>query len=336
MQQTIRVLIFFLLLGLNSCNVQKTAVQKTENEKLTAFFQKKEVTILVTDSGLGGMSVAAELENRIKDKGVFEKVNVVFFNAQPKPRSGYNSMKTTEEKVRVFNNALFAMQDKLKPDMLLIACNTLSVLYDKTPFSKVANFPVEGVVEAGVDLIENSLKKTADAQVIIFATETTIGQETHKNKLVQSGISDNQIITQACPDLAGRIERNPNSEKTKSLVKQYVEEAVQKIKTQEKPLMVSYNCTHYPYIDTLFKEEFASHNIAVANFLNPNPLMIDFMFDEKHINRFQKTDVSVKVVSQIELLPNKIEAISNLVKPTSLSTSEALKNYKYSSGFFKI
>jgi len=335
MKQIIKIL-FFLLLGVTSCQENKTPIQKTETEKLSAFFQKEEVTIVVTDSGLGGMSVAAELENRIKDKGTFKKVNIVFFNAQPKPKSGYNSMKTTEEKVRVFNNALFAMQDKLKPDMLLIACNTLSVLYDKTPFSKQANFPVEGVVDAGVDLINNSLKETEDAQVIIFATETTIGQETHKNKLLQTGVPKDQIITQACPNLAGRIERNPNSEKTKKLVKQYVNEAVEKINKEEKPLLVSYNCTHYPYIDDLFKEEFASHNIAVANFLNPNPLMIDFIFEKEYTNRYKKMEVSVEVVSQIKLLSNKIEAISGLVKSTSPATSEALINYKYSQGFFKI
>ena len=336
MQQIIKIFLFVSLLIITSCQDKKTYLQKTEDQKLTEFFQKKEITILVTDSGLGGLSVAAELENRIKDKAVFKKINIIFFNAQPKPKSGYNSMKTTEEKIRVFNNALFAMNKKLKPDMLLIACNTLSVLYDQTPFSKEADFPVVGVVNAGVNLIEDTLKETTDSQVIIFATETTIGQETHKKKLLQLGVSNNQIITQACPNLAGRIERNPNSNRTKELVKKYVEEAVQKIQTEENALLVSYNCTHYPYIDNLFKEEFESHNISVADFLNPNPLMIDFIFDKNYVNRYQNTNVSVEIISQIELSPDKIEAISKLIKPTSKTTSEVLKNYEYTPNFFKI
>jgi hypothetical protein len=64
--------------------------------------------------------------------------------------------------------------------------------------------------------------------------------------------------------------------------------------------------------------------------------MIDFIFDKKYINRYYKTNVSVEVVSQIKLLPNKIEAISGLVKPTSQATSKALINYKYSQGFFEL
>jgi hypothetical protein len=92
---------------------------------------KKEITILVTDSGLGGLSVAADVAARLPESGVFEKARIVFYNALFH-NSGYNNLKTDAEKVRIFNAVLKAMNRRYHPD-LLIACNTLSVVYEKTP-----------------------------------------------------------------------------------------------------------------------------------------------------------------------------------------------------------
>jgi hypothetical protein len=41
---------------------------------LTEFFKKDEVTICVTDVGLGGMSVLSEIERRLQDIPLFPKV----------------------------------------------------------------------------------------------------------------------------------------------------------------------------------------------------------------------------------------------------------------------
>jgi len=327
---TITILISLLLTS--SCAVNKIST----SDKLNSFFKKKEVTIVVTDSGLGGLSVAAELENRIKKSGVFKKVNIVFFNALAAKNKGYNRLKTTEEKVAVFDSALKSIDKKLKPDLLLIACNTLSVLYDLTKFSKKAKFPVVGIVGTGVDLIYSKLKKSKSAQVIIFATKTTVNQESHKKMLIQKGIDNNQVIMQACPRLAGRIERNPKSKKTKRLVKKYIEQAINKLAENTDSLYVSYNCTHYPYVDGLFRKEFKKHRVNVVDFLNPNPLMINFIFNKKYLNRYQKTKTHVRVISQVSLSDKKIRAISGLLNKISKKTALALKNYDLYPDFFKL
>ncbi len=331
MKKVFKIGLIITLFLLQSCSIHKS----TEAQQLTHFFNKEEVTIVVTDSGLGGISVAADLENRIREKGTFKQVNIVFFNALLANNKGYNSMKTTKEKVTVFNSALNAMDKKIKPDLVLIACNTLSVLYDKTAFSKNVKIPVVGVVDSGVELINNNLKGINDSKVLIFATKTTVNQQSHKNKLLKLGISDKQIITQACPSLAGKIELNPNGKETKYLVKKYVEESIQKIDKKDKNLFVSYNCTHYPYIDTLFKEAFKKQNITINKFLNPNPLMVDFIFDKKYANRYKKTNTSVEVISQAKLLPDEIKSISNLIRIDSDKTSKALENYSLKTQLFR-
>lgn len=309
--------------------------QLTQEQKLAKFFNKKEVTILVTDSGLGGLSVAADVANRMKKNNVFEKVKVIFFNAQPHLHSGYNSMKTTEQKVKIFNNALISMNREFKPDILLIACNTLSVLYDYTDFSKTAAFPVLGVVNAGVKLIEREIKNDPGSRVIIFATKTTVRQNKHKKQLMADGIAEERIITQACPHLAGRIERGPQSDTTKALVRKYVDRALVKLDDDKTPLYVSYNCTHYGYVNDVFQQVFKDKGREVRAFLDPNPLMADFMFTKENINRYPQSEVEVKVVSQPELTPGKIAAIYELIAPISAETAEALMDYEFKADFFE-
>lgn len=321
------VLIFILLI---SCKRQLTQEQRLAN-----FFNKKEVTILVTDSGLGGMSVAADVTKRMKKNHVFKKVNIIFFNAQPNLHSGYNSMKSTRQKVKIFNNALVSMNREFKPDILLIACNTLSVLYDYTDFSKMAAFPVLGVVNAGVKLIEQEIKKDPDSKVIIFATKTTVKQGKHKKQLMADGIAEERIITQACPHLAGRIERGPQSDTTKALVRKYVDMALAKLNDDKTPLYVSYNCTHYGYVNDVFQQVFKDKARKVRAFLDPNPLMSDFMFTEEYTGRYPQSEVKVKVVSQPELTPGKIAAIYELIDPVSAEAAEALMDYEFKPDFFE-
>ena len=50
--------------------------------------------IVITDSGLGGLSVLGELERRIKENPIFENAELIFFNALFSPDYGYNSMKS--------------------------------------------------------------------------------------------------------------------------------------------------------------------------------------------------------------------------------------------------
>ena len=134
MQKLIKFLSFLIIVLTLFSHCAK---QKDMDQMITDFFSEhKNVTILVTDSGLGGLSVAADVAARLPESGVFENARIVFFNSLFHNRSGYNSLKSQDEKVRIFNIALKTMKKKYHPDLLLIACNTLSVLYDKTPFSR--------------------------------------------------------------------------------------------------------------------------------------------------------------------------------------------------------
>jgi len=303
-------------------------------KQLTAFFPKKNVTILVTDSGLGGLSVAADVAKRLPQSGIFEHARIVFFNALFHNRSGYNSLTDENEKIRIFNIALEAMAEKYHPDLLLIACNTLSVFYDKTPFSQKASFPVIGIVETGVDLIQEKLEQHPAASVMIFATKTTIESNSHKNRLIERGYAAERIIGQACHLLAGRIEKDYQSEETIDLIRQCVVQAIDQLPKLDSPIFASLNCTHYGYSIQQFKNVFAEFGYPEIEIIDPNPMMAEFLFQSPYIRRYPETKVTSEVVSRVRISKDKITSLGNLLELTSAQTAAALREYEFNPELF--
>ncbi|MBD3288097.1 hypothetical protein GF337_04780, partial [candidate division KSB1 bacterium] len=145
-----------------------------------SLFEQEEVTIVVTDSGLGGISITADVAERLKRSRIFRSARIIFFNSSFDNKSGYNVISDHQEKIRIFNNALNSMASRYQPDLILIGCNTLSVLYPETPFSTATTIPVTGIVETGVEQILLNWQKTNNADIFLFGTQTTISGSSHK------------------------------------------------------------------------------------------------------------------------------------------------------------
>ena len=128
----------------------------------------------------------------------------------------------------------------------MIACNTLSVIYDRTPFSRNTIIPVIDIVDFGVDLIHANMKQDPDSQALIIGTRTTISEKAHLDKLVQKGVDAGRIVTQACHGVATEIEKDPQSEAVEKLIDAYMDEAAKKLGKQE-TVFVALCCTHFAY-----------------------------------------------------------------------------------------
>lgn len=306
-----------------------------QEEKLDKFFLKNEVTVAVTDSGLGGLSIMADAVEKMRESKIFQKVNFVFFNALFSNEGGFNSLKTRKEKIQIFDSALKSLEENYDPDLILIGCNTLSVIYDDTSFSEKTSIPVVGIVEAGVDLIAQKLETSPESEVIIFATQTTVSEETHKKKLEEKGILSQRIIVQACPELGNYIEKGYASDETEMLISAYVAEALHKMKDTQPPIYVSLNCTHYGYSHDLWEKAFQSSKVKLLGFLNPNSKMLDFLFESQERNRFDGTEISIRVISMVEIGKEKIESIGKRLGETSPRTRDALAHYELKPDLFK-
>ncbi len=302
-------------------------------EKVLA--QKKDVTILVTDSGLGGLSVAADIAARLPESGVFRRARIVFYNALFHS-SGYNGLASEAEKDRIFDEVLRAMEKRYRPDILLIACNTLSVVYDRTAFARKARFPVVGIVETGVDLVAGQFAKTPGATAVLFGTKTTIENEAHKKALVALGVPPERIVGQACHRLAGAIERGVATEETVGYIRQFVGEALAKAGPVEGPLFAAFVCTHYGYARQQFAEAFAAAGQPGIVLLDPNPLMGDILFAPAHLRRFPRTEVAVEVVSKLEITEQERAAIGPLLEAVSPAVAAAFRSYTFDPKLFEV
>ncbi|MFH2037725.1 MAG: hypothetical protein ABIJ45_15090 [Candidatus Zixiibacteriota bacterium] len=318
----------------SGCSAEIDDTGKSSPESLISeFYKKKAVRILVTDSGLGGLSVAAEIEKRMESSGLFQNVDIIFGNALPSSNYLYNQMPSKEEKVTVFSAALTGMQSTFKPDIILIACNTLSVIYPETEFSRTTNIPVIDIVDFGVNLIKNELEADPDNNIVILGTPTTISQNSHREALGPDSI---RVIPQACDMLESEIQSDPNSDIVQTMIEMYGWEAAGKfILGSNDSLAVALCCTHYPYSSKLFKTQFEQIFDKSIKILDPNQEMSRFLFKPELENRYDHTVVGVKVVSQAELSSEAINSISNIIRPISLKTADALKNYELNKDLFR-
>ena len=311
------------------------AAKRSQSVDLGPVFAKPDVTIAVADSGLGGLSIMAEAAARLKEARVFKSVNLVFFNALFSNDSGYNSLRTREEKIAVFNSALEALAGKYRPDLILVGCNTLSVLTGETRFFRATKIPILDIVGPGVDMIADGLKKSPKSAVIILGTETTIAEGEHKKRLLERGFPEARIVTQACPELASYIEKDPKSEDTALLIESYVDEALAKIKERNAPKLVSLNCTHFGYSLDLWKKAFDNRGIKSIVMINPNSKMTDVLVPPAPVRRYAASAVSTKVVSMVEISKQKIEALGDWLRKISPETADALARYELKPDLFE-
>nr|MBN2278088.1 aspartate/glutamate racemase family protein [candidate division Zixibacteria bacterium] len=323
-----------ILFGLSCSHGNK--VHDNLQDRLAKFHQKDKVTIILTDSGLGGLSVAADIEHRLRDYGLFGEVSMVYFNALPDESRPYNGMSSTAEKVITFNSALNSMATNYHPDLILIACNTLSVIYAQTEFSRQMEIPVVDIVKFGVDLIYDKLKNDSGGVAVILGTPTTIGQDTHRRLLIARGIDSTKILTQGCDMLESEIQVDPKSDMVSAMIEMYASEVLESIsRTDRNRLYVGLCCTHYGYTREIFQQVFERTWGGTVEALDPNSIMSGFLFDDKYNNRHDNTAITVTVVSQARLNQDEIASIGVMIRPVSPATAEALINYVYNPNLFK-
>lgn len=218
-------------------------------------FEKNSITILVTDSGIGGISVANDLYSFFENNHYYYNVDIVYADCR-NGQHGYNQIDNLQEKIKLFSDKLFELDNKIKPDIIFIACNTLSVLLNKTLFYAVCEKPIIDICNISLNLMSKTLQNGNG--LFILGTKTTIGENYYKNNLIDIGFNKENIVNQLCPNLAKYIERSYID--GTFCMKQNIKWLTNRIK-QKKPkhfnnYTISLNCTHYYYALKYFKQYF--------------------------------------------------------------------------------
>lgn len=289
------------------------------------------MTIIVTDSGLGGISVAAELYRALQARPRAEKTRIIFFNALFDEQSGYNRLTDMAAKIRWFDAALHGMLS-YAPDVIGIACNTLSVLYPRTAFARTANLPVIGIVEIGVNYLCQKLKGHEEAYAILFATPTTLQQGTHQ-RLLREHFPERRIIAQACPELMYAIGDGATAQ-IKHLIAEYTRQAVAQLPVPRPKVYASLNCTHFGYYQAEFEAALRGHGLADVAVVNPNAAMVHALAPENKIQPGTPTELSIECVSKVKFHPQGLASLLPLLTPVSEEAAAAFRNYQYQPDLF--
>ncbi len=109
---------------------------------------------------------------------------------------------------------------------------------------------IEAATGIGWDEHGTALRQTQQSSTMaVFATRRTVETECYPIE-IRKRRTDVTVVQQACPELAGSIERGRPRRQLRALVDQYVGELLTKVGTA--PDCVILGCTHYPLVADLF------------------------------------------------------------------------------------
>lgn len=291
--------------------------------------------VLITDSGVGGLSVCAYAERLVRLHGFGEPVRLTFANAAPENDYGYNSMKSREEKLETFDRFLRNVSQRFAPDSIYVACNTLSVLLPDTPYFENAPIPVKGIVATGVELLLRELEANRESVAMIFATPTTIDAGTYARLLEERGIERGRIINQPCPGLADTISEDRQGVRTRSEIDGWVGKALAKMEKPAAPVIACLACTHYGYREELFAAELKRSGIR-ATVLNPNERAVDDLFggESDPCREDKSRHVEVEFVTRYAISPTTLETLTWFLSEISPRTVAAMQHFVHLPNLF--
>ncbi|MBP1595305.1 MAG: Glutamate racemase [Acidobacteria bacterium] len=293
------------------------------------FRQKRDLHLVVTDSGLGGLSVCAEVERNLRRAGRGGNIRLTYFNASPDRQRGYNDMPGMASRARMFDRALESM-GRFQPDVILIACNTLSIVYRLTEFSGKSEIPVHGIIEAGLDLCHESLCADPGGSLVILGTRTTIESGVHRDGLVQKGVEPRRIAAVSCHGLAAATEVDPDGPVVAGLIERCAAEAGNAGLPGE-ILYAGLCCTHYTYVSGYIREALERHTGMTVRILDPNVSLADSVAAGMQSAQAGPAGgaTTVEVVSKVELDSSKRRVIAGRLEPISAATAQALLSYTH-------
>lgn len=191
---------------------------------------------LIFDSGVGGLTVSAEIRKRLPD---LQQTYVADDDFRP-----YGDKSDTELKARL-PGLLWTLCEATQVDLAVIACNTAStsVLQD---IRLALNIPVIGVVPA----VKPAAGLTQTGRFAVLGTPGTIRRE-YVNNLIQEFATDKEVVLHGSTQLVALAEDKMAG---RLVDMKALTQAVQPLFIQPDVDTVVLACTHFP----LLKEELSA------------------------------------------------------------------------------
>lgn len=223
-------------------------------------------TIVVCDSGLGGLDVAAHFFNGQAEGAPEWKV--VYVNAYPDAAWGYNDLPMERAQEELFKRVLEQMEG-FRPEQCMIACNTLSIIWQRLAQWWRPSFPVAGIIDIAVRKMAGYMRRCPESDLLILGTKSTIASNVYGEALLAEGIAAERIRSLACPRLATLIEQAPLAPAVRERIAGYAQQARTLFPQPPKRLALGFCCTHFGYATAYWQEAFGAV-FGEVDCLNPN------------------------------------------------------------------
>ena len=191
--------------------------------------------IIVFDSGLGSLSIIKSIRKRIN-------ADVIYFADQSSYPYG---TKTASQLDKIIKKTILKLQEKFKPDIIIVGSNTPSLLLDIEKKNKIIGvFPP----------LKEAKLKTKTGHIGMLATRSVV-----KNKIVNNYIRNNvsskiQVTKINASPLVDLVESGKfinEKQKSKRIIKKLIEPH-----TQNKIDVITLSSTHLPFLLPILKELF--------------------------------------------------------------------------------
>ena len=240
---------------------------------------------MLTDSGLGGLSVLAHLTLKLNEGSNIGKrsgLKLVYVNAVPRDGYGYNDMPSRKERISVFGSILDEIYSRYQPDRIFVACGSLSALLEKLPFRLDHPGKLQGINVLSRHMLENAIGKYPGSPVFVFAAPTTISEKIYGRDAIKTADSELKIYEQPCPGLASLISSDSEGEKVEEAICEFCKDALtlwdgSRADSSEGVPIVFLGCTHYSFRAESFVKAFSSLGYPEIQLIDPNPAAAEML-----------------------------------------------------------
>ena len=195
----------------------------------------KNKAIGVFDSGVGGLTVLAEIRKNLPNE------NIIYLG----DTKNFPYGSRTKEEIIDFAIQNVEILIKKQVKVIVIACGTATSQALDTLKEKF-DIPIIGIIEPTVQYIE----KQNYQEIGVIATEGTIRSGAWEQKLKEK-ILDIKVTNKACPMLATIAEEGKaQSPEGRKVIKEYMEPFKEKHVNK-----IILGCTHYPIYEQIIREE---------------------------------------------------------------------------------
>ena len=212
-----------------------------------------EQPIGIFDSGVGGLTVLAEIKKQLSNE------NIVYLGDTANFPYGDKS----KENIIEFSRANVKKLIEKHAKIIVIACGTATSQAIDV-LKKEFDVPIVGIIEPTVKYI----KEKNISEIGVIATEGTIRSGAWEREL-KNEINGIRVVNKACPMLATIAEEGRAlSLEGRQVIKEYME-----LFKKNKIDKIILGCTHYPIYERLIKEELQydveliNTGITVADYL---------------------------------------------------------------------